>query len=232
MCKTVGIIGGMGPEATLDFMSRILVATPATIDQDHIHMIVENNPKIPSRQDAIKGIGDDPGSEIARMAARLEAAGAEFLVMPCNLAHVWQKEIESAVNIPFISIVDQLVRSIQLEGRDTNSVGLMTTPGCFHAGIYQQALLKAGQTVILQTSEELSDTMLFVERIKKGDKSQEVKNGLRNIANTLINRGAEVLIAACTEFPLVLDRSMFPVPFISSTEVLAERTVTLALGID
>ncbi len=232
MGKTVGIIGGMGPEATLDFMSHILEATPATQDQDHIHMIIENNPKIPSRQDAIKGIGIDPSSEIVRVAVRLEAAGADFLVMPCNLAHVWQKEIESAVSIPFISIIDQSVLSILLKGSDDNSVGLMTTPGCFHAGIYQQALSKAGQTVILQTSDELSDTMLFVDRIKKGDKSKEVKKGLQNIANRLINRGAKILIAACTEFPLVLDRSMFSVPFISPTEVLAERTVALALGGD
>ena len=74
--------------------------------------------------------------------------------------------------------------------------------------------------------------MLFVDRIKKGDKSKEVKKGLQNIANRLINRGAKILIAACTEFPLVLDRSMFSVPFISPTEVLAERTVALALGGD
>jgi aspartate racemase len=109
------------------------------------------------------------------------------------------------------------------------TIGLMTTPGCFRAGIYQEALAEAGKTLILQTPDELSETMILVERIKSGDKSQEVKNGLQSLANKIINRGAEILIAACTEFPLVLNKSMFTVPFISSTEVLAKKTVAIAL---
>tara|TARA_Y100000389_G_C17470736_1_gene530479 strand:+ start:12793 stop:13491 length:699 start_codon:yes stop_codon:yes gene_type:complete len=229
MSKTVGIIGGMGPEATLDFMSRIMKNTPATEDQDHIRMIIENNPQIPSRQNAIEGTGDDPGAKIALIAARLEDAGVDFLVMPCNLAHVWQKEIESAVRIPFVSIVDQLVHAVLTVNKGKGNIGLMTTPGCYRAGIYQEALAKSGKNLILQTPDELSETMIFVERIKSGDKSQEVRIGLQGLANKIIDRGAEILIAACTEFPLVLNKSMFTVPFISSTEVLAEKTVAIAL---
>ena len=230
--KVVGIIGGMGPEATVDFMSRILLATPAVNDQDHVRMIVENNPRIPSRQAAMRGEGEDPGATIAAIATRLETAGAEFLVMPCNLAHAWRSDIESAVSIPFISIVEESVQSALRRSGDDSAVGLMTTPGCFTAGLYQQALAEAGRPVILQTPDELSASMSLVERIKGGDKSPEVSTGLRHLADELVNRGAKVLIAACTEFPLVLDESMFAVAFISSTDVLAKKTVSLALGDD
>ncbi len=228
--KVVGVIGGMGPDATVDFMARVLAATPASKDQDHIRMVVEHNPRIPSRQLAMRGQGEDPGPVIAAMAARLEAAGADFIVMPCNLAHAWQGAIVSATRIPFVSIIDESVNSALCRSGNDSAVGLMTTPGCFSAGLYQQALADVGRPVVTQTPDELELTMSFVESIKAGDRSQAVVDGLRGIADTLIGRGAKVLIAACTEFPLVLNESMFDVAFVSSTDVLAKKTVALALG--
>jgi aspartate racemase len=230
--KLVGVIGGMGPSATVDFMSRVLRASPANSDQDHVRMVVEHNPRIPSRQLAMRGEGENPGPVIAAMAARLEAAGADFLVMPCNLAHAWLSDIRAATTIPFLSIVDESLRSALGQSGEESAIGLMTTPGCFASGLYQQALSDAGRPVITQTPDELSETMSLVERIKGGDQSAEVAEGLKDVANRLVNRGAKVLIAACTEFPLVLDESMFDVAFVSSTDVLAKKTVALALGDD
>jgi aspartate racemase len=230
--RLVGVIGGMGPDATIDFMSRVLQKTPADVDQDHVRMVVEHNPRIPDRQQAMRGEGEDPGPVIAAMAARLESAGADFLVMPCNAAHAWQSDIEAAIRIPFVSIVDESVLSALNRSGDDSEVGLMTTPGCFTTGLYQQALADAGRPVIMQTPDELSEAMCLVEKIKGGDKSAAVADGLRLLATRLIDRGAKVLIAACTEFPLVLNESMFDVAFISSTDVLARKTVSLALGND
>ena len=226
----VGVIGGMGPDATVDFMSRVLRETPAKADQDHVRMVVEHNPRIPSRQSAMRGDGENPGPVIAAMAVRLEAAGADFLVMPCNSAHAWQSDIEAATDIPFVSIIDESVRSALNRSSDESAVGLMTTPGCFTAGLYQQALMDAGRPVVIQTPEELAETMSLVERIKGGDQSEEIAAALQKLATRLIERGAKVLIAACTEFPLVLNESMFDVAFVSSTDVLAKKTVALALG--
>lgn len=228
--RTAGVIGGMGPDATVDFMSRVLQQTPASQDQDHVRMVVEHNPHIPSRQQAMRGEGETPGPVIAEMAARLEAAGADFLVMPCNLAHAWQSDIESAITIPFVSIIDASVQAALRRSDEDNPVGLMTTPGCFSAGLYQAALADAGRPVIVQSFDELEETMSLVERIKGGDKSQTVTSGLRSLADRLIARGARVLIAACTEFPLVLDESMFEFAFVSSTDELAKKTVALARG--
>ena len=230
--KLVGVIGGMGPDATVDFMSRVLRETPAGKDQDHVRMVVDHNPRIPSRQLAMRGEGENPGPVIASMAERLASAGADFLVMPCNLAHAWQSDIRAATNIPFVSIVDESLRSAESRIGAESPIGLMTTPGCFKAGLYQHALADAGRPAILQTPDELAETMSFVYRIKSGDQSAEVAQGLKDLASRLIDRGAEVLIAACTEFPLVLNESMFDVAFVSSTDVLAKKTVALALGAD
>lgn len=227
--KVVGVIGGMGPDATVDFMSRVLAATPASEDQDHIRMLVEHNPRIPSRQLAMCGDGENPGPVIAEMAARLEAAGADFLVMPCNTAHAWQSDIIAAIGIPFVSIIDASVAAAFDRSENTSAVGLLTTPGCFEAGLYQRALMEAGRPIVVQTTDELAATMSLIARIKAGEKTEEIVAGLRVLANELVARGAEVLIAACTELPLVLKASMFDAAFVSSTDALAEKTVTLAL---
>lgn len=228
--RLVGVIGGMGPDATIDFMSRVIEETPAKIDQDHVRMVVEHNPRIPSRQLAMRSAGENPGPLMAAMASRLEAAGADFLVMPCNLAHAWQGDIKAAIRVPFVSIIDESVQSALHRSAEESPVGLMTTPGCFAAGLYQQALAAVGRQVIAQTPDELEETMSLVERIKGGDKSEGVADGLLALATRLVDRGANVLIAACTEFPLVLNESMFDVAFVSSTDVLARKTVALALG--
>ena len=228
--KLVGVIGGMGPEATIDFMSRIMANTPATVDQDHVRMIIHHDPRIPSRQLAIRGQGDSPGPAMAALASSLESSGADFVVMPCNLGHAWQEDIVNAIHIPFISIIDVTVSAALQQCTKNGPIGVMTTPGCFHAGLYQDALTKLGQPIALQTLDELRQTMQWVDLIKAGDKSDRVSQGLRRLANALIARGAQVIIAACTEFPLVLDASMFDVPFISSTDVLAKHTVIYALG--
>ncbi len=220
----------MGPAATVDFMARVMAETPAENDQQHLRMIVEHNPRIPSRQMAMRGKGESPGPTLAAMARRLEIAGADILVMPCNLAHAWQGNIEAASSVPFISIVDVTVESALSRSGDDSAIGLMTTPGCFTAGLYQQALVDSGRPLIAQTADELAATMALVERIKGGDLSDELVAAMRAQADLLIARGAKVLIAACTEFPMVLDESMFNVAFISSTDELAKKTVAVALG--
>jgi aspartate racemase len=230
--KIVGVIGGMGPDATVDFMSKVIDKTPAGADQDHVRMLVEHNPRIPSRQFAMQGTGDNPGPVIAEMAARLEASGADFIVMPCNAAHAWQDDVVAATKIPFISIIDESVSKALQNVADDAAVGVLTTPACFAAGLYQQALAEAKRDAVLQSPEELSETMSLIDRIKAGNTSEPVVTGLRELAEKLVSRGAKAIISACTELPLVLDQSMFTIPLISSTDVLAEKTVTLALSIE
>lgn len=225
--KVVGVIGGMGPDATVDFMARVLAHTPSAADQDHVRMLVDHNPRIPSRQKAMRGEGANPGPVLADMAAGLETGGADFIVMPCNTAHAWQDDIIAATRIPFVSIVEESVRAARVRGIG-GPVGVLTTPGCLTAGLYQEAL--ADVDVVLQKPDELGEAMSLIDQIKAGDQSETVSSGLRALAERLVARGAAVLIAACTELPLVLHASMFDVPLVASTDVLAEKTVSLALG--
>ena len=225
--RVVGVIGGMGPDATIDFMVKVLARTPADHDQDHVRMLVDQNPRVPSRQYAMQGSGESPGPMLAHMAARLEVGGADFLVMPCNTAHAWEDEIIAATSIPFVSIIEE---SVAAAARVADGpIGLLTTPGCFAAGLYQEALERAGCEAVLQSSKELGDAMAFVDHIKAGDQSSPIVTGLRTQGENLVSRGARAVIAACTEIPLVLHQSMFGVPYIASTDLLADRTVSLAL---
>lgn len=233
----VGVIGGLGPEATIDFMERVMRYTPASIDQDHVRLLVFHDPHVPSRQAALlmdsdNSKNDNVGRRLATLALTLEKAGADFIVMPCNLGHYWNAAIKAAIHIPLVSIVDVTVsaaiRKCGCHSKDP--VGLLTTPGCHKAGLYQEAFDKTSHPLILQTSTELQQTMNYVDEIKARHHSKEVVEGLRKIGNALVARGARVLIAACTELPLVLEESMFDVPFISSTDELAKQTVTYALG--
>ena len=140
MQKTVGVIGGMGPDATVDFMSSVIGFTEAARDQDHVRMLIDNNPRVPCRQEALLGDGDDPGPVMADMARGLEAGGADFLVMPCNTAHAFADAIRDAVSIPLLSILDVTVAACQGHA----AVGMLATRGCLDAGVYQKVFAASG----------------------------------------------------------------------------------------
>lgn len=227
---TVGVLGGMGPEATIDFMSSIIALTPAQRDQDHLRMLVEHNPKVPNRQAAIRGDGPAPGQELAAMAERLERAGADFLVMPCNSAHAFLDSIRAATRLPFVSIIDESIREACRVCPAGERIGILATDGLLDAGIYQSATVQAGRIPILPRDGELARLMEMIKRIKAGEKGGSIGDEMNALADSLASSGASVVIAACTEIPLVLRAGNVSVPVISSTEVLARRTVEIALS--
>lgn len=224
--KTVGVLGGMGPDATVDFMSKVIALTPASSDLDHIHMLVDHNPTVPNRQQALLSDGEDPGPAMAAMARRLEDAGADFLVMPCNTAEAFASSIVEAVDIPLVSIVDETIAALP-DGCET--VGLLATDGCLQAGIYQRALNSRGLQFVAPEGDDMQEFMGLVYAIKGGDLGGAIADTMRVLAQELVAQGADAVVAGCTEIPLVLDGSMLNVPLISSTDVLAARTVQLAI---
>ena len=228
--KVVGVLGGMGPDATVDFMSKVIAATPADKDQDHIRMLVDHNPAVPSRQAAILADGEDPGPALAAMAARLESAGADFLVIPCNTAYVFQESISAVTALPLISIIDVTIDAIETRAPGAKNVGVLATDGCLQAGVYQAGLEARGLSPIVPDSDELASLMQLVYRIKGGDSGSDVGASMKVLAEALQARGAEAVIAGCTEIPLVLHEAMLSVPLIASTDVLAQHTVALARG--
>lgn len=223
MAHIVGVMGGLGPAATADFFAKVLAATPAETDQDHIHLLIDCDPTLPNRNDAIAGRGPSPGPGLCAMAQRLERAGATYVVMVCNTAHYWQPDIQAALDIPFLSLIDMTADRVKESGATAASV--LAAEGCLNAHLYDTALIARGIRPILPTEHEQATFMSLLYRIKRGDTTADMTRGMRDLALAQQARGAEVCIAACTEVPLVLTSNDVPFPVISSTDVLVEAIV-------
>jgi aspartate racemase len=224
----VGVIGGLGPDATHDFFGKILAHSHAKTDQQHLHLIIENNPKTPNRNDAIAGKGPSSGPALAAMAQNLEKTGVDFIVMACNTAHAFEKDIRSAISTPFVSLIDEVVAEVKRHNAATHRVGLLAAQGCIDSQIYHSAFQSIGIDVVTLDAPLQAEFMKLLYRIKSGERDHNVKNAMRDLTERLVQQGVSVVIAGCTEVPLVLDQKSCSVPLIDSTDVLAKRCVAYA----
>lgn len=228
MQKVVGIIGGMGPMATVDLMNKIIFYTPAKKDQDHIHIIADNYSQIPDRTTAILGKGIDPTPYIIQSAKRLNNAGADFLVIACNTAHFFFGPVEQSVNVPILHMPAETAKF--LHENKFKKVGLLATDGTINIELYQHSCQNYDIEVIEPDVEMQKEVMKGIYAIKGGD----LETGfscLSTVANQLTKRGAEAIIAGCTEVPLVL-KSSNDICVIDPTEILAKMVVKTATGIN
>ncbi len=225
----IGIIGGMGPEATVDLMRRVIAATPANDDGDHIHMIVDNNPKIPSRiATLIEGDGIDPAPELIRMAKGLEAAGATALAIPCNTAHAYAGRIATAVSIPLLDMVALTAERISRMILPRRRIGMLASTAVKMVGLYDEALKPLG--ISLVWPDRQSDLMGVIKAVKRGDTSPANREAFATIAAELMARDIDLLLVACTELSVLatsLDRSS---TVIDALDVLSVEIVRLGLG--
>ena len=228
--KTVGVMGGLGPEATLDFFAKVLTRTGAGTDQEGLHLLINNNPKVPNRNEAVANTGPSPAPMLAEMARALEGAGADFLVMVCNAAHAFEGAITDAVDIPFVSLIEETVRATVQALPEVRKVGVLGSSGCLDARLYQNAFAAHGVRVLVPEGETREEFMTLLYRIKAGDKGAEVREAMRRLAEGLVQQGAEAVVAGCTEVPLVLFESDLPCPLINSTDVLVDAAIDYAKG--
>ncbi len=226
MGRTVGVIGGMGPAATVHFMGRVLALTPASADQDHVRLIVDSNGAVPDRNAAIRGEGASPAPVLAAMARGLERAGAELLVMPCNTAHAFAGAVRGATPLPFLHLVDLACDEALASG--ATQIGVLAADGCRQAGLYQRGLAARGAQARLCDDDDQRRFMALLYRIKAGDAGEAVRAGMLALARGLIDRGAETLVAGCTEVPLALKPGDLVVPLIDSLDALARATIAAA----
>jgi aspartate racemase len=222
----------MGPEATNRLCALVTAATPARRDQDHIPVITYNNPRIPERVAGVCGGGKSPVPELARTARVLEDAGADMILMPCNLAHFFIGEIQAAVRVPVLDIIEETVRfvvGLYPRGRAAGLLASTPTIGC---GLYGKAFGRHGVRVIAPDDEEQERKVMRAiygpEGVKSGGKAGP-RALLKDAARSLAAAGADVIIAGCTEVPLVLSRSDVSVPVVDPLEVVAGVAVRLAL---
>jgi aspartate racemase len=221
--RVVGIIGGMGPEATVDLMRRVIAKTPAQDDQDHVHLIVESNPKIPSRiAHLIEGTGADPTPELVRIAQNLERAGAQALAMPCNTAHAYRDAIRHAVGIPLLDMVARSVEHIATLHPGAR-VGVLASSAVFKIGLYAKAMTAAGLASLMPLRQ--TEVMGLIKAVKRGETGEEVQRLLAELALDLANR-TDVLLIACSELSVI--SGAITVPYVDSLDVLAADIIKFA----
>jgi aspartate racemase len=221
--RVVGVIGGMGPEATLDLMRRVIAKTPADDDQDHVHLIVESNPKIPSRiAHLIEGTGPDPTTELIRIAQNLQRGGAQALAMPCNTAHGYAGAIQKAVDIPLLDMVARTVDRIAAAGK-ARSVGLLASTAVINTGLFAKALAARNIRTLLPPQQD--EVMALIKAVKRGDTGPQVQNRLGRVAADLAAK-SDALLVACSELSVIA--SGITVPFVDSLDVLAQAVVDFA----
>ncbi len=224
--RTIGIIGGMGPAASADFLARLVAAVPAASDAEHPRILLESNPQVPDRNAAQAGTGPSPGPALAAIARRLATAGAELLVMPCNAAHGWAPDIIAATPLPFVHLIDAAVAAAVATG--ARRVGLLAVGATLGARLYHQRLEALGIRVLTPDAASQAEVAALVARVKAGDAGPQVRAGMAALAAALAAQGAEAIIAACTEVPLVLGQADVPVPLIDATAALVAATLLAA----
>lgn len=231
----LGILGGLGPAASVDFYAKLVAATPAARDQDHLHVVLLSDPRVPDRNAGVAGTGPSPGPRLAEMAVRLELAGAEVLFMVCNTAHAFADEIRAASHAPLVSIIDEAVAATLVAGGRPGRVGVLAAAGAQDAHLYPTAFGAHGVSVTEPVGADRARFMDLLYRVKAGETGAAARTEMLALAASLVEDGAEALVAGCTEVPLLLTQSDLAaaglcVPLVSSTDALVAAAVAIGTG--
>lgn len=232
--KIVGILGGMGPEATIDLFTKIVKGTKVKKDQDHLRILIDNNPKIPDRTLAIQGKGPSPLPQLIQSARLLERAGADFIVIPCVTAHHYYDPLREKVKIPILNIVTETVQHIRKRLKGVRKIGLIATTGTIQTGLFQEALSTIGIDTILVDPPVQKNWVMEAIYGEKGIKaigpSESSRYLIFEVSQRLLRQGAQAIIAGCTEIPLVLKEGDISVPLIDPILLLAQAAIERAKG--
>jgi aspartate racemase len=233
--KKVGILGGMGPEATLTLFKEIIQRTPAKKDQDHIRVIIDNNPKIPDRTEAILGKGPSPLPEMLKSCIALENTGVDFIIIPCVSAHVFLDELQKKTTIEILSVFKEIANLISTQYKNIRKVGLLATSGTIQGGLFQQKLAEKGIETLTPEKESQEQVMAGIYAIKgatsiNGYTCSRAK--FVKAAQGLTENEAQGVIAGCNEIPLAFDQADIDVPLFNPLAVLAESAIKKATYIE
>ena len=227
MSRTVGVIGGMGPEATVDFLRRIVAATPAKDDSDHIRVLVDNNPKIPSRIAAlIDGTGEDPLPVLISMACGLERQGADFLVIPCNTAHYYLPRIAAAVSVPILDMVTLAIAEVGKLSPRPDRIGMLASPAVQKVGLYASRLNEAGFEAIFPDAGGEARMLDIIRAVKSNTLTPQHRQDYTEIATSL---NADAYLIACTELSVIGPPDGLSKPHVDALDILVAATIRDAI---
>lgn len=231
--KTAGVIGGMGPEATAEFFHRVVAATPARDDADHLHILIDNNPKVPSRINAlIEGHGEDPAPALAAMAKGLERAGADFLVMPCNTAHHYLPQIARAVSIPVLDMVALSVAKLAALKRRPEKIGMLASPAVRLVGLYDRRLRENGFEPVFPDAQDEERILRIIKAVKANGMDAGLRADYAAVIAALAERNVDAFLVACTELSVLGFPKNIQLPAVDALDVLVAATVETAFTRD
>ncbi|ACD21030.1 cysteate racemase [Paraburkholderia phytofirmans] len=233
----VGVVGGVGPAATVDFMQKIVRNTPANRDQDHIKLLIEQNPQIPDRTENLIGDGPDPTISLYATCKKLESGDADLIAIPCNTAHAFVERIQPYLSIPIVNMLTVTVRHLRETYPALRSVGVLATSGTIASGVYEKALESEGLRQTVPRAELQARVMEAIygnKGVKAGFTTGQCLDDISAAIDGLVAEGVEVIILGCTELPLLLPKQSFVgttgarVSLVDPTDVLARQCVILA----
>ncbi|SFJ07458.1 aspartate/glutamate racemase family protein [Methylobacterium brachiatum] len=199
----LGVLGGMGPLATADFLAKLVRATPARRDQDHIPTLVCSAADIPDRASAILGRGPDPLPAMRAALARLETAGATRIAIPCNTAHHWHAALQAGTALPILHIVDAVADDLAGSGLAGGPIGLLASAGTLRVGLYPERLARHGFTGLSPDPDGQDAVVAAIDLVKAG-RVAEAALILEAQARALMAAGCRRVVMACTEIPVAL----------------------------
>ncbi|RKD33458.1 aspartate/glutamate racemase family protein [Thermohalobacter berrensis] len=223
MYNKLGIIGGMGPLATVNLFKRIVFLTDAKKDQEHLEIIIDNNTSIPDRTSYILGKGENPKNELIKSAKTLEKAGAEYLVMPCNTAHYFYNDIAKEINIPLLNMIEETTNHV-IEYYRSKKIGLLSTEGTSKSGVYDKYFNKHHINLYKLDKEKQRYVSKFIYDIKEGCEERSIYN-FKNVLIELKKSDIEVLILGCTELSTAYDIYGFRGNFIDPLDIIAKKAI-------
>ncbi|MBB3121835.1 aspartate/glutamate racemase family protein [Pseudoduganella violacea] len=233
----LGIVGGIGPAATVDFMSKIIRNTEARCDQEHLRLVVEHNPQIPDRSANLLGGGADPTQALYEACRRLELNEATHIALPCNTAHAYIKRIQPRLSVPIINMPAETVAHIERHWPGHPTVGLLATSGTVASGVYHEAAAGHALDLIVPDASHQAYVMQAIYGeygVKAGHVDGPCKEALMRALAHLAERGAGIVILGCTELPLILNQDAacqigpHTVALLDPTDLLARRCVAMA----
>lgn len=223
----LGIFGGMGPEATADCYHKIVAATPAKNDQEHIPTLIYSLPQVPDRTAAIQS-GDRSGilPWLVEGVTRLERSGASYIVIPCNTAHYFYDDMQKAVKIPILNMIRETAAETARQHPRAKAVGLLATSATIATGLYERELAAKGiKTVVPDAGVQEDLVMKAIRSIKAGEEKKIAEDLLAKAADHLVAKGVQALVLGCTETPLAFNPGRAKVPVVDATRVLAQAAV-------
>ena len=230
--KILGVVGGVGPSATVDFLDKIIRNTPATSDQDHIRMIVDHDPTIPDRTAYLLGEGTDPTASILAACKRLETYGADLMAIPCNTAHAFIEPIQRQLSIPIINMLLETAQYIDDHHGKVKTIGLLATNGTLKSRIYHDLIEQTSRGVVVPDAAHQDLLMNAIYGVKAGSTEGNNLDEFRLVLAHIINAGAELVILGCTELPLLsarIDMNDESIPMLDPGEILARKCVKVCL---